>query len=156
MHALNPETGERAIVDLQPGDLIRIAPGIAHAGCPRLRHGGRVRTEPFDPMDTQPFPVVSKEVTWSGAKLPHSLDDMREQSSSHPATNARVHSGSGAARTSRSGVRKWNVRSLADVTKYRKRRGSRELRVNSESVLRFRFRGTSQTFVVIPALVSAA
>lgn len=61
VHALDPESGERAVVDLQPGDLIRVAPGIAHA---LVVHASGMAVEfapePFDPADTKPFPVVSR------------------------------------------------------------------------------------------------
>ncbi|MFO1458840.1 MAG: cupin domain-containing protein [Verrucomicrobiota bacterium] len=92
VHALNPETGERAIVDLQPGDLIRIAPGIAHA---LVVHASGMAVEfapePFDPMDTQPFPVVSqKSHLECGSKAPALSRTTRgTKINSHPATNAR-------------------------------------------------------------------
>lgn len=61
VHALDPESGDQALVDLQPGDLIQIAPGIAHA---LVVHTSGMAVEfapePFDPTDTQPFPVVSR------------------------------------------------------------------------------------------------
>lgn len=61
VHALDPATGERVEVRLQPGDLIRVAPGIAHA---LVVHASGMAVEfapePFDPADTKPFPVVSQ------------------------------------------------------------------------------------------------
>ncbi|MBL9174354.1 MAG: cupin domain-containing protein [Verrucomicrobiales bacterium] len=60
VHALDPATSERVEVTLQPGDLIRIAPGIAHA---LVVHASGMAVEfapeSFDPADTKPFPVVS-------------------------------------------------------------------------------------------------
>jgi hypothetical protein len=61
VHALDPATGERVEVTLHPGDLIRVAPGIAHA---LVVHASGMAVEfapePFDPADTKPFPVVSQ------------------------------------------------------------------------------------------------
>lgn len=61
VHALDPATGVRAAVDLEPGDLIRVTPGIAHALV--VHQSGMAvefAPEPFDPSDTTPFPVITR------------------------------------------------------------------------------------------------
>jgi mannose-6-phosphate isomerase-like protein (cupin superfamily) len=60
VHLADPGTGERAQVLLEPGDRIRIPPGVAHALQPVVAgHALEYAPEPLDPTDSQPYVVVS-------------------------------------------------------------------------------------------------
>lgn len=60
LHLLDPGTGSRASINLVPGDLIALSPGIAHA-LQVTSAGAAVEFSPeaFDPADTHRHPVIA-------------------------------------------------------------------------------------------------
>ncbi|MEN9676933.1 MAG: hypothetical protein RIS76_2829 [Verrucomicrobiota bacterium] len=61
LFALDPQGEDRVELPLEAGDLVFIAPGIAH-GLRVLQSGFAVEfsPEPFDPLDTERHPVVPR------------------------------------------------------------------------------------------------
>ncbi|MCW5556478.1 MAG: cupin domain-containing protein [Verrucomicrobiae bacterium] len=60
LHFLDPASGGRASVDLLPGDLVQVAPGIAHA-LQVIESGRAVEFSPeaFDPTDTHRHVILA-------------------------------------------------------------------------------------------------
>ncbi|MBX3731790.1 MAG: cupin domain-containing protein [Verrucomicrobiae bacterium] len=56
--AVDPDSGQRMELKVEPGDLLEVAPGVAHAL--RVEAPGlavEFAPQPFDPADTRPHPV---------------------------------------------------------------------------------------------------